>query len=134
MKAIEWDDSLSVHIPEIDDQHKRLIDLINDLDETMAGQDQPKVHAVIEGLKDYTIVHFECEESLLAKNDYPQLKSHQLEHWEFVKKVGNFDQGQSLGLPNVREGIIRFLTQWLIKHIRGTDHKYAVFLKKKQAS
>ncbi len=133
MKAIEWDESLSVHIPEIDLQHQRLIDLINDLDETMAGQDQNKVRTVIEGLKDYAIVHFDAEETLLETHGYPGLKGHQTEHWEFVKKVRNFEQAQDLGLKGVRDNIIRFLTQWLLKHIRVTDQHYAEFLKDKLA-
>lgn len=128
MKAIEWDDSLSVHIPEIDRQHQRLIDLINDLDETMAASGQEQVRGVIEGLKDYAIVHFDAEESLLETHEYPGLKNHQTEHWEFIKKVRNFEQAQDLGLAGVRENIIRFLTQWLLRHIRVTDQKYAVFL------
>lgn len=128
MKAIAWDDSLSVGVQEIDSQHQQLIDIINDLDATMAGEDETLMRTVIERLKDYAIVHFDTEEGLLEAKDYPDLKNHQLEHWEFIKKVKKFDQGHQLGLKTLREELVRFLTQWLIRHIKGTDSKYAPFL------
>jgi hemerythrin len=78
-------------------------------------------------------VHFDAEETLLETHGYPGLKGHQTEHWEFIKKVRNFEQAQDLGLKGVRDNIIRFLTQWLLKHIRVTDQHYAEFLKDKLA-
>ena len=86
---IEWNDSLSVHVMEIDNQHKGLIDLINDIYELIRSgiDDKMQVISIISDLRAYTVVHFGTEERYMDSYDYPDIQLHKNEHKYFVDKV-----------------------------------------------
>ena len=134
MSFVQWEDKYSVHIKSIDEQHKKLISLANDLyyactqDKDTANEEFKKV---IKEAVDYVKVHFVFEEELLKKYDYPEFKQHKMEHEEFIKKiledVKNYETGKNF-IPNK---FARFLREWTLEHIAITDKKYEKFLKSK---
>ena len=88
MAFIDWDDSFSVKVKEIDAQHKRLVDMLNELYDAMRqGKGKEVLGKIIGGLIEYTDVHFKTEEKYFDKFGYPETEAHKKEHSDFVQKV-----------------------------------------------
>jgi hemerythrin-like metal-binding protein len=128
MAFFEWKDNLSVKVKEIDDQHKALIDMINRLYEAMrTGQGAAIVTGIVDELSSYNVKHFSDVENLMGRFEYPGLSAHQVEHEAFVAKVRDFQNGIKTGKMFLSIDILNFLSDWLRKHIMGTDQKYSEF-------
>jgi hemerythrin-like metal-binding protein len=93
MATMEWKDSYSVGETKMDDQHKGLIVLINQL----GGEDEIGVREVLEKLQEYVDVHFRDEEALLEKIGYPDLDKQKVEHETFAKWFGNLPERRRFG-------------------------------------
>jgi hemerythrin len=131
MPLIQWSPSYSVKIGEIDTQHQKLITMINELNDAMLkGKAKEILSPLIDGLIAYTQVHFSKEEMLFDKYKYPDAPAHKEEHVAFVKKVSEFREGFKKGNMSLTINIMDFLSNWLTKHICGTDKKYSDFLNK----
>jgi hemerythrin-like metal-binding protein len=132
MAVFTWDDSLKTGIEEIDAQHRKLIELINGLNEAMlARQGKEALGAVLAGLREYVQYHFRYEESLLERHGYGKLAEQASAHADYVKKLEEFEakrEGGELGL-SVR--VLDFLMEWIKGHIMGEDMLYVPFLKEK---
>jgi len=128
MALINWTDNLSVGVKVSDDQHKKLIDLINKLNDAMrVGRSKEVISEIIAGLANYTVTHFATEEKYFDQFGYPGAASHKREHNDFVKKVSDFKEGFDKGNLMLSIDITKFLRDWLVKHIQGTDKKYTSF-------
>jgi len=129
MAYFEWTDDLSVKIPTIDDQHKKLIGMINDFyDSFKSGRNKEQLVELVIGLKDYTSYHFSTEEGLLTQHGYPGFGSHKEQHVAFVEKVNDFQQRMESGKLVVSLEVTNFLKDWLSNHIKKTDQEYSSFL------
>lgn len=133
MALITWKPEYSVEIASIDLQHRKLVDLVNELHDAMRdGRGGDALGKVLRGLVDYTKNHFAAEEKLMADAGYADLPAHLVEHRELLKKVGEiaerFEKTKGAGLTIE---VMNFLRDWLTKHILGTDKKYAPHLKSK---
>jgi len=125
----EWRDSYSVNINKIDQQHKKLFSLINDLHEAMKrGKAKDVIAATLAGLVDYTKTHFLEEESLLAKANYAQLPQHKAIHDGFVSKIAEFQGKHKSGNIALSIETLQFLGDWIKNHILQTDKQYSAFL------
>ena len=132
MPIMSWTETYSTGIKEIDQQHKKLIDLINALHDAMAkGQAKDVLGKILGELITYCASHFAMEEKLFDQYGYPDAADHKDKHQKMTSKVlalqMQYDQGKAMMTLEVME----FLQQWLDKHILGTDMKYAPFLKGK---
>ena len=129
MASLVWSESLSVGIKSIDDQHKRLIDLINSLEAAKnANNSGDALVKVVDGLLEYTKTHFTYEEQLFAKHGYAETAAHKSEHENFVKRALDARESVRKGGALVAGSLVGFLNLWLISHIKGTDKKYSEFL------
>ncbi len=134
MTEIEWNDSYSVGIDLIDEQHKMLILRIKDLSEAVKhARGLEKILKTLDFLIDYTEFHFSTEERHMKKLDYPGLVPHKQQHEEFTftldRLVEDFEQdGATEALSN---SINTFLINWLVKHIESIDKKFGKFLQEK---
>ena len=131
-QLISWTDDLSVGVAIIDEQHKGLVDLINELNAAMRQRRSDAVLVgVLERLKLYTVKHFATEEEIFDKFGYPDAGSHKKAHRELVEKVLAFEAELKSGRAKVTMEIMRFLKDWLVGHIMGTDKRYGPFLNSK---
>ena len=74
MPLFTWNESYSVSVKSMDDQHKRLFDLINQLHDAMnAGKGKQMVGLVLKEMLEYTRTHFTAEEKVLERLAYPGL-------------------------------------------------------------
>ncbi|WP_419785430.1 bacteriohemerythrin [Pseudodesulfovibrio sp.] len=126
-----WSDKLSVGINSIDEQHKKLVRMINQLNTAMKERKSQNVLMdIVKGLEEYVAVHFDFEEKIFDKFHYPNTESHKALHRQFVEQVVNFRKDLSAGRATVSLDIMRFLKDWLVDHIMGTDAQYGPFMKK----
>lgn len=128
MAYMQWTDDLATGIRVIDDQHKRIISYINELDHARQTGSAEEVEHVLDGLLDYTVTHFEFEEELQEKAGYPFLKAHQRVHEIFMKRIAAFRDRANNGEDIVPE-LLSMLKVWLSSHIKGDDRDYVESVK-----
>jgi hemerythrin len=132
MALINWNDNLSVKVTEFDEQHKKLIGMVNNLHSAMgAGKSREIMGSVLTGLIDYTVNHFAAEEKLMQKHGYPSFARHKAEHDALTKQVVDIMAKFKEGKTVVTIELMNFLKDWLTKHIQGTDKQYGPFLNSK---
>ncbi|MFA6464501.1 MAG: bacteriohemerythrin [Desulfurivibrionaceae bacterium] len=129
MKIIEWDEKFSVAIKEIDDQHKVLVDILDELYYAMLkARGNEVIETTLEKLVQYTKTHFNTEELLFKKYSYPEEKAHKAEHDAMLKKVAAFRQDfkneKLIGVD-----LMHFLNKWFVEHLQTTDYRYVNFFK-----
>jgi len=127
-KLIQWSDELSVGIQEIDEQHKLLVKMLNELNEAIQGGRGKEVRMeLFNKLVEYTRVHFAVEESLMRLLDYPHYEDHKKEHEELTgqlfKEIDRFHT-----MPDTSNyELLFFLKRWLTHHIMKADKAYEKF-------
>ena len=131
MSIMTWSASNSVKVAEIDDQHKKLFVLVNDVHTAMlAGKGKEIMADVLKKLIDYTAYHFGAEEKYMVKFNYPEYKQHKAEHDTFVHKALSLQKDFQAGKLNLTLEVMNFLKDWVTKHIDGTDKKYTATFNK----
>lgn len=129
MPLIRWDDSFSVGIAEIDAQHRRLIEMINELYDAMRQRKGKAVLSqILDAMTEYAAVHFATEERYFVKFFYPETENHRKEHRDFKKKVAELRARFEADEIGITGEVIDFLSTWLKAHIKGSDKKYGPFL------
>lgn len=128
MKVIKWDDKLSVNVKVIDEQHKHFIGLINTVYEVLESKNTKKLPEVIKDLTAYGDHHFKTEQEYFDKFHYPDADLHKAAHNELRAKVDSFTNRQGDPIAIGFE-LLYFLERWLLIHFKGTDKKFAEFLK-----
>lgn len=132
MAFLEWNENLSVMVPEMDSQHKRLVSLFNELDDAMKqGKGKEVMGKVLNGLVSYVNTHFKAEEEFMKKIGFTELEQHQVEHKKLTEEVENFYNDFKQGKAIVSVQIMNFLRNWLIDHIMKKDKRYGEFAKQK---
>lgn len=132
MAGLNWDDSLSVNIKEIDEQHKKLIEMLKELSDAMrVRKGKDVIGKILNGLISYTDTHFKTEEKYFKAYRYPETISHQKEHEGFVKKATDFKRDFDNGKLMITIDVLNFLSNWVTNHIKKTDKKYSAFFNEK---
>jgi len=125
---IKWMSVYDTHIKTVDEQHRVLVEMINDLQTARENNNEPKlIREIFFKLVDYTKYHFSQEESLMTTSNYPKLLEHSSQHKEFVNKIVEMLEGLKKGDVNISDKLNDFLMNWLIKHILGYDKEFANF-------
>lgn len=130
MSMIQWDDQYSVGIEEIDDQHKCLIKLINDMYTAMAGGGREEVKVILNELVQYTKTHFAVEETLMRIFHYDKYQEHKAGHDKIIEQVGVFVDRIRAGDNKASMDLLIFLKDWLFDHIAKCDTGYSEVLLK----
>lgn len=132
MSLIRWNDSFSVNVSKIDQEHKKLVEMVNELTDAMKeGQGKEVLGEILNGLIAYTASHFQTEENYFRQVKYPYADEHKEEHVAFVQKVSEFKQEFDAGRATVSVNVLQFLSKWLQTHIKGADQKYSSYLNEK---
>lgn len=130
MAKIFWTDELNVGIEVIDNQHRRIVDYINLLDDANMGNlAREEIATLISNLVDYTISHFSFEESLQEEAGYPFLKGHQKVHGLFTRRVADFMERFEKG-EDISKNLHSLLVSWLLNHIKHDDADYVESVKR----
>lgn len=131
MKIITWDGSLSVGIERIDADHRRWVEMFNELfTACMVGVGADAVRKTLGELLDYTRGHFAREEAFLAESGYADLAAHKAIHDQMIVKVAAIEASLAKGADaELSADVLSFLHDWLIHHIKESDLTYARALK-----
>ena len=126
MSLFEWDEKLALGIPSVDEQHRKLVEMINQLFVALGeGKAEAIMGGVLEELIDYTETHFIDEEELKKVTGYPGYLDHKKNHDLFIAKVKGLKSEFLGGKTDISLEVIRFLKDWLIEHIMGEDKSFA---------
>ncbi len=135
MEIINWRDEFSVGVTEMDEQHKKLLAMINRLiSEQKTLTDQKTIADLLTGMTDYADEHFRAEEFLMAEYDYDRKAQQEASHRAFLEKTQSFCTATDLGPNILSEALLDFLASWLIRHILTEDMQYKEFFKGKGLS
>lgn len=128
MATIKWKEDFSVGVQEIDNQHKKLIDIINKLF-SMYEKDEfenTKVGPVFKDLEKYADEHFATEEHYFRVYNYEKKDDHINMHRSYINKLSELklhhEQGQE---KDTLFAINNFLNEWWIWHINHADQEYS---------
>jgi len=126
MAIFAWNESYSVRVRPMDEQHKKLFDIINELAEAMKkGKGDGVVRDTVEQLAVYTRTHFLQEEALMRKAAYPGLAAHQEQHRKLMADVEQYKRALEEGHSASPVTLLNFVRQWLVHHIRESDKAYS---------
>ena len=128
-RYIKWKDDYSVGIDSIDQQHKKLISLINQLTTAVdysTGEEFER-EALAE-LVDYTKTHFTYEEGMMEDNGYPDFVAHRAQHRVMIAEVDAVLAEYEKDHDTAMRHAVDYLKDWLINHINGTDKQYSSYL------
>ncbi|MGZ5058722.1 MAG: bacteriohemerythrin, partial [Methylobacter sp.] len=131
MTILNWNNQLVLGIKSVDEQHKHLVDLANQLDEAVAiGADRDTIIKIINSLIDYTVYHFQHEEQLMSEAKFnPTVYAvHEAEHKEFVAKMKTVQREVQADINAISEDLMDYLVNWLCHHILSTDKRMALSL------
>jgi hemerythrin len=132
MALISWSDTMSVGVAKLDSEHRKLIDLINQLHGHMLeGKSNEVMGKVLDSLIDYTKTHFATEAALFRAHKYPQTSEHLQEHDALTKKVLDLQAELKAGKALIGAPVLNFLRDWLTKHIMKQDMAYRLFFAEK---
>jgi len=133
MPLMNWTEKMAVGVRLLDTDHQKLVGMLNELyDAIMKGQGKETLGKVLDGLVDYTKIHFAHEEKFFAQTNYPDAVAHKKEHDALtlqvleVQKKHNSGQTITLSLE-----VINFLKNWLTNHIQASDKRYGPYLNSK---
>ena len=126
----QWKDEYVLGIDEIDLQHRKLIDIANQVYAVLNDQWRTdkfnQIIDVLEELKDYTVYHFKAEEEYMTKTNYKKRFSHAIEHSDFVAKLNSVDLSEVDAKQEVYlKELLGMITDWVVNHILTSDKLYA---------
>lgn len=129
MPYIKWEPYYSVHVEILDEQHRKLFDIVNDLiDEIESGS--KNILSIIHDLVDYLSVHFHQENIVMMDSNYPGFLKHGREHQQFIEKVDEFLSAYQEGDTDLGMNMILFMKDWIYTHTTKLDMQYADHLAK----
>lgn len=130
---LQWQDSLSIGVEDIDAQHRAILALIDELTAKRDRATPGTVGEALAFLRAYVAKHFMLEEELMAKICYPRLREHVAIHEAFINRVVSFEIDEEFGQPSqvLLEAMLAFLTEWFLHHIAGEDKSIGAYLRRR---
>jgi hemerythrin len=129
MALIDWSDEHNVNVREIDDQHRQLVALVNQLHEAMKLRGgKEAIRRRLGDLIRHTQVHFSTEERLMSDTGYPEYGRHKAEHDALLRQVVNLERQVHEGDLLLSFGVALDLRAWAIGHITFSDKPLGLFL------
>lgn len=135
MELFKWRPSFATGISEMDNQHKKLIGLINTMYEVLRQrQDSREVEKVLEEMIVYSTLHFQTEEELLAAHGYQQIEQQKILHGSYILRLQELEQDYKAMGGEAALEVYQYLRIWWKEHILNEDMLYSQFLKDKGIS
>jgi hemerythrin len=132
MSFVQWNDSFAVGQPEIDKQHRKLVEMIARLQRSLSeGIINPQIGVALKELVQYTKTHFRDEQDIMRQIGYPEYESHLRMHEQLTEQVVGILNDLRQGKTLTATDLIAFLKSWLIDHIVQEDKKIGAFIREK---
>jgi len=128
-----WNEKMSVGVAELDQDHKKLVTMLNQLfDAINSGHGKESLNKILDEMIAYAATHFAHEEKFFAQTGYPETAAHKQEHEKFKRQALEVQQKCKNGANGTLSlEVMNFLKNWLVNHIQGVDKKYGPYLNSK---
>jgi hemerythrin-like metal-binding protein len=131
MAYFEWADDMVIDEGPIDEDHKKLVDLVNELHTaTSEGRGQDVIEKVMTELISYTKEHLRREDQIMASHNFPNLERHKVGHAHFTEKLNALQRQFEGGSITVASQLSAVLRDWLSLHIRRSDKEIKAIFQK----
>jgi|TARA_B100002003_G_C13797846_1_gene394014 hemerythrin-like metal-binding protein len=128
---IEWNDKFSVNVSIIDEEHKKLIDIINKaFVAKQHGSNPEEILEILNDMVEYAQKHFKTEETYMIEFNYPEYQDHRKEHHAFCIRTLSYHTSVTLGEYQDANEVLEYVKQWWVNHIQKTDKRYTSCFKK----
>jgi hemerythrin len=127
-----WSDDLNTGIASFDQDHKKLMALINNVRASVlcrTGEEFERQN--LQELLEYTQSHFAREEQLMLEHNYPDYEGHKAQHDQMALDVQCLAKCYETKGSKILPQLADYLTRWMVQHINGTDKKYLEFFQEK---
>lgn len=125
MSILVWNEDYSVGNEEMDNHHKKLFSLMDQLSALLCKDDaEEELKAIIKELIAYTDFHFKAEEQLMEASNYPLLADHKAKHDDLIKQLTAITTKKSSSIYDVLDDTFLLVNQWLVHHIMNEDKQY----------
>jgi len=132
MPIVQWKDEYIINVEEIDIQHQKMVELVNNLHSSVEARiDKSELESLLIELVDYTRMHFSTEEKFMKKNADPSLKLHQEEHRSLLKHLDQLVAAVANGQRPTFFSDYDLSSDWMIAHISEHDKKMGGYLNSK---
>lgn len=123
IRQVVWSEKFVLGVDAIDNEHQKIVTMINSLIALVNEGDQEKFIPTLDGLLSFAVEHFDNEEQYMASIHYPELNSHRRIHENLKNQLAQYrKQAGTKDFDQVK--FIRFVQSWLLSHILGVDSKY----------
>lgn len=131
---IEWDESISVGVPQLDEDHKRLLGILNDIEDHQDDDVKSEpISLIIEQVREYASSHFRREELYMQSIAYPGYDDHKRSHKQFMEKTAALCIDVMNQKQDTPKDIHQFLCTWVTEHTLREDQRYKAFNEARQA-
>jgi hemerythrin len=130
MSKLDWSDVLDIGLPLLDEQHKQLFAIADDLLTAIArGEGDAALKDIFDRLKAYTQYHFKEEEAYMVSIGYPDYEAHKAEHVLLMMRVNTLWRLIENGELITPKGVALFISDWIVDHIMHKDELIGRFAK-----
>lgn len=124
----DWTDDLHIGIQEVDEQHRVLVELLNQLHKAIrAHHGKAAAREILDRLAEYTRTHFLLEESLMRMTRYPGFDIHKQQHEDLIRQVQDLQHKLDYENATITFELLQFLKGWLTQHISDSDRRFGAF-------
>ena len=129
-ELVSWDEAFSFGVPVIDDEHKRLMELTNDLYRQLkSGQEGEILAETFRRLRSYTAEHFDEENAYMLRTAYPDTEEHKRHHDQFIRRLDSLFERYASGDKSAGMDLMALMGSWWRRHIAGDDTELANFIR-----
>lgn len=132
MEFMPWKEEYKVHYTEIDNQHAKMVQLVNELHSLLGSKKKETIKYIMKQLVEEAKIHFQTEEKLMTQNNYLDFISHKLEHDRYYNKLANFYSELQNEKESMNLEILNSFKTWFVNHLKINDKKLGGFLAEKQ--
>jgi hemerythrin len=124
MNRLTWSDDFSIGNKEIDDQHKELIAILDNLNQSIGKKWKSHlIHETILELQHYAVMHFSTEEIYMCDIGHEEIERHMAEHEVFRAKANKLEMIALNESDDKKSDLVKFLQEWLVNHVMTEDKK-----------
>jgi hemerythrin-like metal-binding protein len=129
METIAWAPDFSIGVKSVDEQHVRLVEMLNNLGKTIdEGHGSEAIMSIVGEMSAYAQHHFQTEEAMMVATGYPKCSPHKQEHDSFIEEVISAADALESGGKITPEEVWAFLRKWLVEHILDSDKHMGAYL------
>lgn len=134
MEFVKFSNEENIEVKDLDDQHKKIALIINDLHHSIAQDNKELVRHLLNNFVDTSKKHFDTEENYMKKYNFLHFYSHKLEHDRFLDKIKKFRDDWEAGDEQVNLVFLNSCKKWFFNHIEMNDRKTGKFLNEQGVS